>query len=210
MCVQEEERLKSSQGDSVNHVHWLSGTIALTRKGVNHVHWLSGTIKRTLTTRTLNHKENLSGTIAPPLSHKERPHKLITIKNSTMFKYTRIPAKWCKRKGHYQKECLEFLKHMMRKCEDVITFIDESLYLSYAKSTWWIDSGATIYVANLLQGFHTRRTLQRRERHIKVANGVKAEVKAIGQLPLELNDDFVLKIIDVFYVPSLHRNLISV
>ena len=32
------------------------------------------------------------------------------------------------------------------------------------------------------------RTLQRGERHIKVANGVKAEVKAIRELPLELND----------------------
>jgi hypothetical protein len=49
----------------------------------------------------------------------------------------------------------------MRKGEDIITFIDESLYLSYAKSTWWIDSGATIHVVNSLQGFHMRRTLHR-------------------------------------------------
>jgi hypothetical protein len=66
-----------------------------------------------------------------------------------------------KKTGHYQKDCPEFLKHLMRKDEDIIIFVDESLYLSYAKSTWWIDSGATIYVVNLLQGFHTRRTLQR-------------------------------------------------
>jgi hypothetical protein len=58
--------------------------------------------------------------------------------------------KWCKKKGHYQKDYLEFLKHLMRKGEDIITFVDESLYLSYAKSTWWIDSGATIYVTNSL------------------------------------------------------------
>ena len=98
----------------------------------------------------------------------------------------------------------------MRKGEDIITFVDESLYLSYAKSTWWIDSGATIHVVNSLQGFHMRRTLQRGERHIKVANGVKAEVEAIGELPLELNNGFVLKLTDVLYVPSLHRKLISV
>ena len=90
---------------------------------------------------------------------------------------------------------------------DIITFIDESLYLSYTKSTWWIDLGATIHVANSLQGFHTRRTLQRGERHIKVANGVKAEVEAIGELPLELNDGFALKLTDILYVPSLRRNL---
>ena len=43
-----------------------------------------------------------------------------------------------------------------------------------------------------------------------MANGVKAEVEAIGEPPLKLNDDFVLKLINVLYVPSLCRNLISV
>ena len=93
---------------------------------------------------------------------------------------------------------------------DIITFIDVSLYLSYAKSIWWIDSGATIHVANSLQGFHTRRTLQRGERHIKVTNGVQAEVEAIVDLSLELDDGFRLQLSDILYVPSLRRNLISV
>jgi hypothetical protein len=84
------------------------------------------------------------------------------------------------------------------------------LYLSYAKSTWWIDSGATIYVANSLHGFNMRRTLQRGERRIKVANGVEAQVEAIGDLCLKLDDGFILKLLDVLYVPSLQRNLISV
>ena len=92
---------------------------------------------------------------------------------------------------------------------DFITFIDESLYLSYAKSTWWIDSGATVHVANSLQGFRTR-TLQRGERRIKVANGVEAQVEAIGDLSRELVDGFLLKLSDVLFVPSLRRNLISV
>ena len=86
------------------------------------------------------------------------------------------------------------------------SYIDESLYLSHVKSTWWIDSGATVHVANSLQGFHTRRTLQRGERRIKVANGVEA----IEDLSLELDDGFVLQLLDVFYIPSLYRNLISV
>ena len=43
-----------------------------------------------------------------------------------------------------------------------------------------------------------------------MANGVKAEVEAIGELLLELNDGFILKLTDVLYVPSLRRNLISV
>jgi hypothetical protein len=42
----------------------------------------------------------------------------------------------CKRIGHYEKDCPDFLKHLNRKGEDHITFVDESFYLSYAKSTW--------------------------------------------------------------------------
>jgi hypothetical protein len=82
--------------------------------------------------------------------------------------------------------------------------------LSYAKSNWWIDSGAIIHVANSLQEFQMRRTLRRGERSIRVANDVEAEVEAIGELPLELNNDFILRLHNVLYVPSLSRNLISV
>jgi hypothetical protein len=102
------------------------------------------------------------------------------------------------------------LKHLNKQGEDHVTFVDESLFLSYSKSTWWIDSGATIHVVNSLQGFHTRRTIQRGKRSIRVVNGVDAEVEAIGELPLELNNGFILRLHNVLYVPSLSRNLISV
>jgi hypothetical protein len=102
------------------------------------------------------------------------------------------------------------LKRLNKQGEDHVPFVDESLFFSYSKSTWWIDSGATIHVANSLQGFHTRRTLQRGERSIRVTNDVDAEVEAIGELPLELNNGFILRLHNVLYVPSLSRNLISV
>jgi hypothetical protein len=81
---------------------------------------------------------------------------------------------------------------MAKKGENIITFINESLYVQYSKSTWWIDSGATVHVANSLQGFRSTRTTQRSERHVKVANGVRADVEAVGDLSLELADGFTL------------------
>ena len=48
---------------------------------------------------------------------------------------------------------------MKNKGENIITFVNESLYVKFSKSTWWIDSGATIYIANSLQGFRSMRTL---------------------------------------------------
>jgi hypothetical protein len=61
-----------------------------------------------------------------------------------------------------------------------------------------------------LQGFKTRRTLRRGERSIRVTNDVKDEVEAIGELPLELNNGFILRLYNVLYMPSLSRNLICV
>jgi hypothetical protein len=43
-------------------------------------------------------------------------------------------CKWCKKRGHYQKNCIEFLKNLNKQGDDHVTFIDESLFFSYAKS----------------------------------------------------------------------------
>jgi hypothetical protein len=60
-----------------------------------------------------------------------------------------------------------------------------------------------------LLGFRTR-TLRRGEISIRVTNGVKAEVEAIEELPIELNNGFILHLNNVLYVSSLSRNLISI
>ena len=41
-------------------------------------------------------------------------------------------------------------------------------------------------------------------------NGVQADVEAVGDVSLELVNDFMLVLKDVLFVPSLQRNLISV
>jgi hypothetical protein len=120
----------------------------------------------------------------------------------------------CKQDEHCMRDCVEFLKwlniHGKNKCKDLITSIDESLYLDYLSCTWCIDSGATIHVVNSLQRLSMRRTLPRGERTIRVANGEEAEVEAIGELPLEISNDFTLYLHDVLYVPFMRCNLISV
>jgi hypothetical protein len=99
---------------------------------------------------------------------------------------------------------------MTKKGIDTISFINESLYSQFSNSTWWIDSGETIHVANSLQGFHSTRSMQRSERRIEVANGVQADIEAVGDISLELAGGFTILLRDVLFVPSLHINLISV
>ena len=54
------------------------------------------------------------------------------------------------------------------------------------------------------------RTIRRGTQSLRVANGVEAEVEAIGTLQLELHGGFILHLLDVIYVPSIQGNLISV
>jgi hypothetical protein len=53
-------------------------------------------------------------------------------------------------------------------------------------------------------------TTQRSERRIEVTNGIQEDIEAVNDISLELDDGFTILLRDVLYVPSLHRNLISV
>jgi hypothetical protein len=66
-----------------------------------------------------------------------------------------------------------------------------------------------MHITNSSQGFLGAQATGR-ERSLQVANGHEAKVEAIGTLPLLLHDDFTLTLNNVFYLPSLRRNLIFV
>jgi hypothetical protein len=52
--------------------------------------------------------------------------------------------------------------------------------------------------------------LQKGERKLKIANGLEAEVEAVGTPRLILKSGFILDLHDVVYISSMIRNLISV
>jgi hypothetical protein len=52
--------------------------------------------------------------------------------------------------------------------------------------------------------------MQRSERCIEVINGVQADIEAVDDISLELADGFMILLRDVLFVPSCHRNLLSV
>jgi hypothetical protein len=78
------------------------------------------------------------------MHHQPQQKKFVVEKDQCLY---------YKKTGHYKKDYPNFLKMIMaKKGENIITFINESLYVRYSKSTWWINLGATVHVANSLQG----------------------------------------------------------
>jgi hypothetical protein len=116
ICVQEKERIKKLCGDSINHVKHNKKKNSLTllnlRKSYSH-----------------DNKASSSNGHGKALM-KEHDHVL------------KVVYRHCKKEGHYMRDCVEFFKwlnmHGKNNCKDLITYIDESLYLDYSSCTWWI------------------------------------------------------------------------
>ncbi|KAG7968142.1 hypothetical protein I3843_08G137300 [Carya illinoinensis] len=68
-------------------------------------------------------------------------------------------CKFCKKKGHWQKDCFKFKTWLEKKKKKNLTGISlalvcfESSLVDVPLNSWWIDSGASIHIANSLQGF---------------------------------------------------------
>ena len=67
-----------------------------------------------------------------------------------------------------------------------------------------------VHITNSLQGFLSKRMLQKGERTIRVGDGYERHVEAVGTLRLILKSGFNMYLKDTLYVPSITRNLISV
>jgi hypothetical protein len=61
---------------------------------------------------------------------------------------------FCGKEGQYKKDYADFLKWLIKKGIDEITFVDEILYVDFSIKPWWIDSGAIAHVANSMQGLN--------------------------------------------------------
>jgi hypothetical protein len=153
-CVQEEERVKNQLGNSVSFAQHQAKKNKFSKQ---------------------NFKK--PGTLG--VSSSRLPQRLENHGKMKIFQVDIDTCMYCKEKWHYKKNCLEFLKYLLKNGNDQVTFIDESLFLEFSTSTWWIDSGVTIHVVNYLQGLSIRRELAKGQRSIRVANSEEAEVKAL-------------------------------
>jgi hypothetical protein len=182
-AVLEEERLKKSNKDHINNV---GNKRKFHGKGDNN-----------------NVKKN------KPQSTYSKYEKCESSRSAQSKKDGEV-CHFCGDDTHYKNNCAKWLKWLARKGEDYITFIDDSIYVIFSLSTWWIDSGATLHVYNSLQGFVMKTSTRKGEQSLKVANGKEAYVEAVGSIVLHLHSGFKLHLNNVLYVPSLKRNLISV
>ena len=84
------------------------------------------------------------------------------------------------------------------------------VYLTNARSSTWVfDTGSVANICNSKQGLQIKRRLAKDEVTMRVGNGSKVDVIAVGTLPLHLPSGLVLDLNNCYLVPTLSMNIIS-
>ena len=98
--------------------------------------------------------------------------------------------------------------HVKKKGIFDIHVID--VYLTGNRSSAWVfDTGSVAHICNSKQELLNKRRLARDEVTMRVGNGSKVDVIAVGTLPLHLPSGLVLNLNNCYLVPTLSMNIIS-
>jgi hypothetical protein len=122
---------------------------------------------------------------------------------------------YCKEKGHWKRNCSKYLADLKsglvkKKKEGISDIHVIDVYLTGSRtSTWVFDTGSVAHICNSKQELKNKRQLLKDEVTMRVGNGSKVNVIAVGTLPLHLPSGLVLSLNNCYYVPALSMNIIS-
>jgi len=129
--------------------------------------------------------------------------------SSTKIQKKNDKCHFCGKFGHFHKDCIKRRAWFEKKGEHNAYVCFESNLTEVPHNTWWIDSGCTTHVSNVMQGFLTTQTINPNEKFVFMGNKEKVPVEAVGTYRLILDTGYHLDLMNTFYVPSITRNLIS-
>ena len=102
---------------------------------------------------------------------------------------------YCKQTGHWKQNCPKYLadKKDGKVNKGICDMYVIDVYLTNARSiTWVFDIGSVANICNSKQGLQIKRRLAKDEVTMRVGNGSKVDVIAVGTLPLHLPSGLVL------------------
>src|SRR6266480_600345 len=120
---------------------------------------------------------------------------------------------FCKEKGHWKRNCPKYLAEKKKTGNPSSGIFDIHIidvYLTGPKGNSWVfDTGSVANICNTMQELQITRMLDKDEVTIRVGNGAKVAVVAVGTMPLHLPSGLVLELSNCYFVPALCKNIIS-
>jgi hypothetical protein len=77
----------------------------------------------------------------------------------------------------------------------------------FQSTTWWLDSGANIYVCSDVSLFSSYQVA--RDSSMMMENGSHASVHGVGTIDLKLTSGKIVLLKNMQHVPSINKNLVS-
>lgn len=120
----------------------------------------------------------------------------------------------CKKAGHFIKDCSIKKKESSKAATTTAdkgngtSGLLSALSVSICGSEWYVDSGASHHMCSCESAMFNFHNTERSE--VSVANGDKLFTAGSGCVRVQLKDNCVQTINNVYYVPNLSGNLLSV
>ncbi|KAL0386324.1 UNVERIFIED_CONTAM: Retrovirus-related Pol polyprotein from transposon RE2, partial [Sesamum radiatum] len=105
-------------------------------------------------------------------------------------------------KGHWKRECPQLLSNPG-------IFVVEVNMISNSAS-WVLDTGCGAHICNDLQVLQRSRKLSKDEMILRLGDGKAVAAEAVGSLRLVVSSHIRIDLKDVYFVPSIVKNIISI
>ncbi|KAK2992078.1 hypothetical protein RJ640_023461 [Escallonia rubra] len=133
-------------------------------------------------------------------THKDKwsINELLTIGRGSFKHDGKQKHFFCKKKGHMKKECLKYKKWLGERGNIFSLVCYEFNLVNFHHNTCWIVSGASIHIANIMQGFLSLRQPIGGEQRIYLGKGIRSHVEAVGTFTCSLVSFKTLKTLFIF------------
>ena len=119
----------------------------------------------------------------------------------------------CCKEGHWMRNCKACIESKNKVAYDAPSssgiYVIEVNTISH-DNIWVLDTGCGSHICNVMQGLRNSRKLVKGEFDLRVGNGARVAVVAIGTFVLNLPSGLCLNLDNCFYVSSLTKNIIFV
>jgi len=136
---------------------------------------------------------------------KPNPPKIKVAASSDCF--------YCHSKGHWKRNCPKYLTDM--KAGKVPKASTSGIYVievnvATSINDWVLDTGSCAHICSNMQVLKNRRKLRNKEIQLQVGNGARVAAVTAGSIELYLPSGLVMELDNVYFVPSISRNIISI
>ena len=92
---------------------------------------------------------------------------------------------FCKRTGHFKKDCPKRKAWFEKKGTYYVSVCFESDLIEVPNKAWWLDSGATTHVSDVIQGFLSIQPINETEQFLYIRNKMPEPRIPVAGIPTQ-------------------------